>query len=82
MSTLGGSQVRLRTESVHCPECGRDLAALEVEIITTVEEDALSAAEVRRIGTITCPECRAWFFHPLRVSSTAERSPGPQRPSG
>ncbi len=77
---LEEAKLRLRTKPVDCPECGRDLAALEVEIITPVEEDALTAAEVRRLGTITCPNCGSWFFHPLRVSSTVERPPRPERP--
>jgi 4-hydroxy-3-methylbut-2-en-1-yl diphosphate synthase IspG/GcpE len=74
--------VRLRKESVDCPECGRHLSALEVEVMTPVEAEALTAEDVRRIDTIACPDCGAWFFHPVRISSTVERSREPGQPTG
>jgi hypothetical protein len=73
--------VRLRKESVDCPECGRDLSALEVEVITPMEAEALTAEDVRRIDTIACPECGSWFFHPVRISSTVERAREPEQPN-
>jgi uncharacterized Zn finger protein len=73
--------VRFRTESVDCPECGRHLAAMEVEVITPAEEGALTPADVRQIGTITCHECGSWFFHPLRISSTVQRPPERGKPN-
>ena len=69
--------MRLRTETIDCPECGRHLAALEVEVITPMEADALTAAGVRQIGTIVCLGCGSWFFHPPRISSAVERSREP-----
>ena len=43
-----------------------------VQIITPMEADALTASGVRSIGTITCPACGSWVFHPPRVSSSAQ----------
>ena len=43
-----------------------------VQVITPMEADALTASGVRSIGTITCPACGSWVFHPPRVSSSAQ----------
>ena len=38
-----------------------------VEVITPMKGDALTPRGVRDLGTITCPACGSWVFHPPRV---------------
>jgi hypothetical protein len=47
-----------------------------VDLMTPMEADQLSGG-LRDLGTITCPTCGYWTFHPPRVSASAERSTGP-----
>jgi hypothetical protein len=70
----GRSPVKAQWETVDCPACGRHESAMVVEVVTPTEAEALISRGVSDVGTITCPACGSWVFHPPQGSSTVERS--------
>jgi CpXC protein len=59
---------------VDCPACGQRRSAMVVDLMTPMEAEQLSG-RVRDLGTVTCPKCGHWTYHPPRISG--DRSTGP-----